>query len=350
MFPSREAAEEWLKAHRPELQRFGRSALALSASQRADAEQALRILAEHGVTLTEAARAYHERTKLLKRSVTFQTLRDELIAAKRADGKSEKYLIDLRSRLTAFGRTFDARQAAAIEAREIDDWLRELGQSAVNRMNFRRVLHLTFEFARMRGYVAENAVAKTAKVKAETCSPGILTPEEVQALLNAADASLRPSLALSAFAGVRDAEIDRLNWDKVDLESGYLRIDSSIAKTASNRLIKMSENLKAWLAPYAQAEGRVRPDKGVRQLQQEAREKGAQALRDLGIKAGGLAKWPPNALRHSFASYRYAQVGEPATVAEECGHSVQVLKAHYRELVSREQAQRWFGVFPPASI
>jgi len=67
MSPSREAADEWLRTNRPEMQRFGQSTLALTNAQRTDAQQALRLFAEHGVSLTEAARAFHERARLLSR-------------------------------------------------------------------------------------------------------------------------------------------------------------------------------------------------------------------------------------------------------------------------------------------
>jgi hypothetical protein len=33
-------------------------------------------------------------------------------------------------------------------------------------------------------------------------------------------------------------------------------------------------------------------------------------------------------------------------LAEECGHSVQVMKTHYRELVTKMDAEAWFAVAP----
>jgi hypothetical protein len=35
-----------------------------------------------------------------------------------------------------------------------------------------------------------------------------------------------------------------------------------------------------------------------------------------------------------------------AEVAEECGNSVQIMKAHYRELVNRTDGEAWFAVMP----
>ena len=49
------------------------------------------------------------------------------------------------------------------------------------------------------------------------------------------------------FAGLRSAEIERLDWAKVDLENGYVTVDASIAKTNSRRLVPIVPNLKPFL-------------------------------------------------------------------------------------------------------
>jgi hypothetical protein len=57
-------------------------------------------------------------------------------------------------------------------------------------------------------------------------------------------------------------------------------------------------------------------------------------------------KWKRNALRHSFISYRLAQTQNKHQVAEEAGNSPRMIDSHCRELVTPEQAQEWFNVFP----
>jgi hypothetical protein len=76
--------------------------------------------------------------------------------------------------------------------------------------------------------------------------------------------------------------------------------------------------------------------------------RGAEKLLEVGEAATNLEAWPHNALRHSFASYRMALISNAAQVAEECGHSVQVMKTHYRELVTQGEANAWFAVMPAA--
>ena len=53
--------------------------------------------------------------------------------------------------------------------------------------------------------------------------------------------------------------------------------------------------------------------------------------------------------RHSCASYWLAQVEDAAAVAEQLGHNVNTLKRHYRALVTREDAARFWAILPTKS-
>ena len=85
----------------------------------------------------------------------------------------------------------------------------------------------------------------------------IFTPAEMAKLLTHADENLIPFLAIGAFAGLRHAELKRLDWSEVDLAGGHIEVKAEKAKTASRRLVPLSENLKQWLTPYHQGEGKV---------------------------------------------------------------------------------------------
>ncbi len=58
------------------------------------------------------------------------------------------------------------------------------------------------------------------------------------------------------------------------------------------------------------------------------------------------SRWKPNALRHSYASYRLADIKDAARVALEMGNSPAMLFRNYRELVTEKQAAEWFAVLP----
>jgi hypothetical protein len=59
-------------------------------------------------------------------------------------------------------------------------------------------------------------------------------------------------------------------------------------------------------------------------------------------------KWKSNALRHSYASYRFADIGDAGRVAGELGNSAAIVHKHYRELVKPAAAKTWFAILPEA--
>jgi hypothetical protein len=99
--------------------------------------------------------------------------------------------------------------------------------------------------------------------------------------------------------------------------------------------VPVSENLREWLRPHV-GEGKVVPSA-------EIYRKVTAVARHLGIA------WPHNGLRHSFISYRIAQVQNVQQVALEAGNSPDIIFRHYRELASEEQAAAWFTIRPNAS-
>jgi hypothetical protein len=101
----------------------------------------------------------------------------------------------------------------------------------------------------------------------------------------------------------------------------------------------MAPNLRAWLSPYAGHTGRLWPQQldhyhyVVMQI----------------WKAIGLAKWPNNGLRHSFASYHLAKHQDALRLALDMGHvNAHIIFSHYREIVTPEEAEFYWQIFPPA--
>jgi hypothetical protein len=69
-----------------------------------------------------------------------------------------------------------------------------------------------------------------------------------------------------------------------------------------------------------------------------------EALRNTAAAAG--ITWKQNALRHSFISYRLAELQDVNRVALEAGNSPQMIFRHYRELATPQQAKTWFAITP----
>ena len=296
-------------------------------------------LAEFGKTIADAIAFYLPHLQASKRTCTFAELVAELQAAKKADGASPPYLTDLKCRLGQFEKSFGKRLVSEITSGEIDDWLRGLDVSPVTRNNSRRILVTAFSFAASRNYCVDNPAAKTAKAKEIEGTVGILTVTETARLLEAADAELVPFIAIGAFAGLRRAELERLDWSEIDFESGLITVQAIKAKSARRRFVKIRPNLAAWLrlTPHAKRRGALTPGNCRKML---------EATRG----AAKIHHWPNNALRHSFASYHLAHFNDAAAVALEIGHTDSGLVfRHYREIVKPKDAKKYWNLFPTAA-
>ena len=354
-FSTRVEAETYCQQLRVEIQNLGRNAFALSNSERLMAADAIKRLQPTGKPLSEAIAEYTKAFQKLsprwktildavsyycqyldqnERSCTVSKLIQEFLKNKMADGRSYRYLNDLRIRLERFKQDFGNDIVAGIHPRELDDWLRSLELSPQSRKNYRTVLRVFFSYAVDRGYATNNPVDRTASPRIIGKAPEIFRIEDAKSLLEHADPELAVYLAIGLFAGVRVAELDRLDWSEVDLAGGYIHVGAHKAKTARRRLIRIEPNLAAWLALYTKQKGSIRPI--------NLRPK----LLDLRQKAG-ITKWPGNGMRHSFASYHLAHFKDAAKTALELGHTdTGILFEHYREVVKTEVATRYWNIFP----
>ena len=340
-FKDRAEAETVLAQKLVEQQNYGTAGLSFNERQRAEYLECAEKLHPFGVTIRDAVNFYLPHLQASNRTCTAAKLVDELLKVKEADGASKRYLDDLRSRLTRFSDSFDGKPVAEMTAPQIDEWLRSLSNketgkrlSPVTRNNFRRVLVTAFNFALGRSYCVGNPAFQSARAK-EIASPvGILTVDQTARLLESAAPELVPYIAIGAFAGLRRAELERLDWQEIDLGSGLIEVTASKAKSARRRFVKIQPNLARWLQPNAQLSGNVTPP-GYWQLLDAARD------------AAGIEQWPQNALRHGFASYHLARFNNAALLALELGHTnSNLVFQHYRQLVKPKQAERYWKITP----
>src|SRR5579883_3235274 len=291
-------------------------------------------LAGYGKTIAEAAEFYTKHLESVNRSCSVDELVAGFLQDKELDGRRKTTMYNFRWQLERFQRKFGKRIVATITTSECDDWLRALGLSPVSRINYRRVLYTLFAYALVRNYATENPIAKIAKPKTPDAPIEVFTPEQVSALLDAAEPSILPSLAIGAFAGLRHAEISRLDWKEVRLDRNFIEVTALKSKTASRRLVTIQPNLKAWLAPLARSSGRVQPPN-------------SRKLREAAQRRAGIGKWPTNVLRHSFASFHLAKFQDAPALALQMGHTTTaMLFAHYREVVTPEAAETYWKIEP----
>ena len=94
-------------------------------------------------------------------------------------------------------------------------------------------------------------------------------------ILLAAGPRIQPLIAIGGYAGIRSAETTRPDWKNIRWDRGPIEIAGSKAKAVARRPASLPENLKAWLAPWRHASGRIVSVADY-----------SGPLNDLGIKAG----------------------------------------------------------------
>jgi len=91
----------------------------------------------------------------------------------------------------------------------------------------------------------------------------ILTPEQLQAFLNAVDRDFVPFFALSAFSGLRREQIIRLDWSAVKLARNLNDLPFSKSKNRRRKLIEVTPNLADWLRSFVLNRGSLMPKKNL---------------------------------------------------------------------------------------
>lgn len=288
--------------------------------------------------VVEAAKYYAQRNPANRELRTVQQVADELVALKENRKASARYIGDLRARLNTLAKKF-SMNVDMVTTPDLQAWFDSMDAAPRTVRNFRSHASTLFKFAEARGYISKggNPVTGTEQIKSKTASAiEIYSPKEIRRMLDAAPGEFQAIIAIQAFAGLRSAEVMRLQWHNVKLDRGHIEITAGNAKTASRRIIPILPNLAAWLKPHAKKSGFLFQPNNLTAFNKKQQETSVAAK----------VKWKANALRHSFISYRVADIQNVAQVALEAGNSPGMIFGHYRELVTAEDAQTWFAVSP----
>ena len=259
----------------------------------------------------------------------------ELLQDKKQNGSSAIHIKSLRVHLNRFAAAFHCN-IGSVTARLIEQWLAGLKVGPRTRNNNRASVLTLFHYARKHGYLPRNEQTEADlvdKVKDTGNKIEILMPAQMATLMAKAKGENALYLALAGFAGIRSAEIMRLEWKDFNFKRGHITVAAHKAKTATRRLVPILPNLAEYLRPYHRAEGPLFIGRA---------EERAVAF----AKKNGIDPWPRNCLRHSYATYRLAAVADTARVALEMGNSPQKLMTNYRELADEHDAAAWFAIAP----
>jgi integrase len=331
----------------------GEDAFTMAARDRADAEAGLEMLKPHGVTIRQAAQFYLDNVDVIQNAKTYSQTLAELLRAKEQDGKSARYLQDMRNRLQSAEALFGERLLHTIKGAELDDYLRSLDVGGVTRNNFRRIFSVFFGFGVARRYCLKNPVAQIDVATVEQGKPAILSVPEARALMAALAPELIAPVGLALFAGLRpEAEIfaadHPLDWRHIDLDDRTIDIEKS-KNVGSHRYVTIQDNLAKWLKPYAKKHGVICTVDYYTRLR-KARQVAVEELLKSGDRCEMLQQWSIDICRHSFASFHCAAFKDSRLTSQEMVHSgdLQIFNRHYRNRVKEAEALAFWQIQPAA--
>jgi len=311
--------------------------LSVSIHVAAEEYSRCRALLPREVSLPEVVDFYVKRMGKTRINHRVPQIAAEFIEAKDQDGISAHYRKCLRNDLKRFASAF-SKKITDVTTADMERWLRGLGHCPRSRNNLRSTLITFFNFAKTRGYLPRDMKTEADFITRASVKGGdicIFTPAEMAKLFHAADRDNIPFLVLSALAGLRHAEVLRLDWEDIRWSQNCIEVGKDKSKTATRRLVPLLPSAANWLADYRGSEGKV-----CRYAREQRRVQRLAESKELGLT------WRQNILRHSFISYRVAATQNVAQVALEAGNSPQMIFSNYRALVTPQDATDYFAIVP----
>jgi hypothetical protein len=305
-----------------------------------------------GLTHADLDRLEQHRTR---QSVSLGDLVAAFLAAKEAArGPSRRNIRSLTSHLDGLlGHFGHAATLDTITTAHIEKWMADGEVSARTRHNRRAVAVTLWRWARTRKMIPDEITAPESAERPILVRgiPSTWSPDELRKLWAGCPVSHRPWLALTAWAGLRGEETyqedplsgkDVITWGDIDLKRARIDVRPLVAKLGVRRIIP----IQPCLLEFLQAERKRRHDEPAttpvcpgRPPSRDLPVINRAVTTILGEAVGG---WRPNALRHSFISYRAAQVGL-ARAAMEAGNSESEARKSYHDAMTEEDAAAWFS-------
>lgn len=219
----------------------------------------------------------------------------------------------------------------------------EIGQYTLKTYNNRRGVYSTFfKYAFHRGWVAENPVLRVPshRLRKSRGSATTFTAAQARELMAHFETfeggRWVPYFALCLFAGVRpgvpDGEITKITADAVHLDAGFIHITCETSKVREPRKITIQPNLAAWLRAYPLTRFPV-----IVADFKKRREKFKDRF-----------KLTHDVMRHTFISMFVAKFRSIGEAALQAGNSEAIIRRHYLDLKTREEADAFFNIMPTA--
>ncbi|HMO03182.1 MAG TPA: hypothetical protein PKC67_09920 [Kiritimatiellia bacterium] len=325
-------AKAHCQALRIKVRNEGLSFLALNSKQRADAIEALTLLAGRA-SLVEAAQAFNTLNPVGVVETVAQTVQ-RYLETMRVEGARPISINEKRQKLTKLADAYGDRPTSSLIRDHLNTLADKLGYQGTNRTKYigawQSALNL---YAGTR----RTAASTGDKKPAETFHPDVVRKLFSVAAINHPDVA--PVLALLFFAGLRPEEVQRMTWEAIKIGEGYIDVAPSMSKTRDGRHVTIQKNLSSWLMKYRRARGPVAPTKAA-----------TRRLRELVMRKAGLTEWPNDVARHTFATAHFTAFKDSGDTCKELGHfgSQSTFVRHYKGLMTEAEAKAFWSITPEA--
>ncbi len=191
-------------------------------------------------------------------------------------------------------------------------------------------LRTFFRFLVLEGTVEANPAEDLESPKTAATLPEILTPREVEQLLEQPDPRTplgirdRAMLETLYATGTRVSELVHLSTDQVNLEAGYALI---YGKGAKERIVPLGSEAIQWITHYVQGARKSLLKTGENSLlfvgrsgKGMSRQQFWKRIKVYGQRAGIRKRMTPHLLRHSFASHLLERGADLRSVQMMLGH------------------------------
>jgi integrase len=253
---------------------------------------------------------------------------------------SKSYFLNTKLWLGWFEKTFPATAVCDLTREHLDLFMAGRSHLAAKSKNhLRATVKMFLNWCIKKDYLPANHRLMDAsgmkRQKADSGETDFYRPAELRAMLDAADDTMRPIIALQGLAGIRLQEAQRLTWQDVFSVAEHVAISATKSKTRSRRLVEICPALAAWLEPYRQHEGA---------LWTQSRDTYHAAFVELRESQKIPAR--KNGLRHGFCTYHFALHDNENLTAAQAGNSPAVIHSAYKGLATKAEAEKWFKVLP----
>lgn len=331
--------EEAAKAHCRDLNRKvskeGAEGVYFGELARSEYAAAMRILEPHGVGIAEAAKFFDAHHALGSKVECVDAL-EEFLQEKHDANRSRRTIENISYRVRAFLDTVCPVFLTDITRVNLREYIYRKGVKPQTRLNDYRAFQNWFNWCRKRGYLTTDLLDGLDSPVVEGRRVAVLTPEQAHALMKAAieyepegrtKGILARNIAIRLYAGLRSSELQALREE--DILPDIIRVGAGkLRGRRAVRVVPILPPLRAVLDSH--------PNVPLWPSNYQKLFKEVIKLADLrGIYSQDIC-------RHSWISYRLAQIKDENQIAREAGNSPDVIYRHYWQLSTADEATLYF--------